>query len=165
MFQRWIEIPSRSSCLIIGSRRSGKTTLLKHRYPDWPYATLDDLDYLDWAKRDPKGLISHLGDKAVIDEKDFVQIQQEEMQLGSVNLPVQASHFVHHLYHSTTLQVLRTKACLRTTLDSSLQHKVQRLLDQRLRDLGNRAVRNGAVLVVDHEKREVLAWVNGGNRS
>jgi hypothetical protein len=68
MFQRWIEIPPRRSCLIIGSRRSGKTTLLKHRYPDWPYATLDDLDYLDWAKRDPKGLIIHLGNKAIIDE-------------------------------------------------------------------------------------------------
>lgn len=68
MFKRWIEIPSCRSCLIIGSRRSGKTTLLKQRYPDWPYATLDDLDYLDWAKRDPKGLISHLGNKAVIDE-------------------------------------------------------------------------------------------------
>jgi hypothetical protein len=68
MFKRWIKIPSRRSCLIIGPRRSGKTTLLKHRCPDWPYATLDDLDYLDWAKRDPKGLISHLGDKAIIDE-------------------------------------------------------------------------------------------------
>jgi predicted AAA+ superfamily ATPase len=68
MFQRWLEIPSHRSCLIVGSRRSGKTTLLKHRYPDWPYATLDDLDYLDWAKRDPKGLISHLGNKAIIDE-------------------------------------------------------------------------------------------------
>jgi predicted AAA+ superfamily ATPase len=68
MFQRWIAIPSHRSCLIIGSRRSGKTTLLKHLYPEWPYATLDDLDYLDWAKRDPKGLISHLGHKAIIDE-------------------------------------------------------------------------------------------------
>jgi predicted AAA+ superfamily ATPase len=68
MFQRWLEIPSQRSCLIVGSRRSGKTTLLKHRYADWPYATLDDLDYLDWAKRDPKGLISHLGIKAIIDE-------------------------------------------------------------------------------------------------
>ncbi|MFC1824981.1 ATP-binding protein [Thermodesulfobacteriota bacterium] len=60
--------PPPRSCLIIGSRRSGKTTLLKHRYPEWPYATLDDLDYLDWAKRDPKGFISHLGKKALIDE-------------------------------------------------------------------------------------------------
>jgi len=68
MFQRWLEIPSHRSCLIIGSRRSGKTTLLKHRYPEWPYTTLDDLDFLDWAKRDPKGFISHLGKKAIIDE-------------------------------------------------------------------------------------------------
>jgi predicted AAA+ superfamily ATPase len=53
---------------MIGSRRSGKTTLLMHRYPEWPYATLDDLDHLDWAKRDPKGFISHLGKQAIIDE-------------------------------------------------------------------------------------------------
>ena len=68
MFERWLEIPSHRSCLIVGSRRSGKTTILKQRYADWPYATLDDLDYLDWGKRDPKGLISHLGKKAIIDE-------------------------------------------------------------------------------------------------
>jgi predicted AAA+ superfamily ATPase len=68
MFQRWLKIPSQRSCLMVGSRRSGKTTLLKYRYPEWPYATLDDLDYLDWAKRDPKGFISHLGKEAIIDE-------------------------------------------------------------------------------------------------
>jgi predicted AAA+ superfamily ATPase len=68
MFQRWLDIPSRRSCLIVGSRRSGKTTLLKHRYPQWPYATLDDLDHLDRAKRDPKGCISDLGKQAIIDE-------------------------------------------------------------------------------------------------
>jgi predicted AAA+ superfamily ATPase len=68
MFERWLEIPTRRSCLIIGPRRSGKTTLLKQRYPEWPYATLDDLDYLEWAKRDPKALIRHLGQEAIIDE-------------------------------------------------------------------------------------------------
>lgn len=68
MFQRWLEILSQRSCLMVGSRRSGKTTLLRHRYPEWPYVTLDDLDYLDWAKRDPKGFISHLRKKAIIDE-------------------------------------------------------------------------------------------------
>jgi predicted AAA+ superfamily ATPase len=68
MFERWIKLPSNRSCLIVGPRRSGKTTLLNRLYPEWSYATLDDLDYLDWAKRDPKGLISHLGNKAVIDE-------------------------------------------------------------------------------------------------
>ncbi len=68
MFERWLEIPTQRSCLIIGPRRSGKTTLLKQQYPEWPYATLDDLDYLEWAKRDPKALIRHLGQEAIIDE-------------------------------------------------------------------------------------------------
>ena len=68
MFERWIKIPSQKSCLIVGPRRSGKTTMLKHRYPDLHYATLDDLDYLDWAKRDPKGFVTRLGHRAIIDE-------------------------------------------------------------------------------------------------
>ena len=68
MFARWFEIPEEKSCLVIGPRRSGKTTLLKHRFPTLPYATLDDLDYLDWGKRDPKGLIGKLGTRAIIDE-------------------------------------------------------------------------------------------------
>ncbi len=68
MFTRWLEIPAKKSCLIIGPRRSGKTTMLKHRYPELPYATLDDLDFLAMAKRDPKGFIGNLGRMAIIDE-------------------------------------------------------------------------------------------------
>ncbi len=68
MFNRWLEIPENKSCLMIGPRRSGKTTLLKKRYPSIAYASLDDLDFLDWAKKDPKGFIGNLGRSAIIDE-------------------------------------------------------------------------------------------------
>ncbi len=68
MIERWLEIPPDKSCLIFGPRRSGKTILLRHRYPELPYATLDDLDHLAWAKRDPKGFIGSLGRHAIIDE-------------------------------------------------------------------------------------------------
>jgi len=53
---------------MIGPRRSGKTTLLKKRYPSIAYASLDDLDFLDWSKKDPKGFIGNLGRSAIIDE-------------------------------------------------------------------------------------------------
>lgn len=68
MFKRWIELDAKKSTLLIGPRRSGKTTLLRHRYPDFAYATLDDLDLLDWARRDGKGLIQSLGNRVILDE-------------------------------------------------------------------------------------------------
>ncbi len=68
MFKRWLDLKQRQSCLIIGPRRCGKTTLLRYRYPDFKYVTMDDLDLLDWAKRDPKGFVTGLGRTAVIDE-------------------------------------------------------------------------------------------------
>lgn len=68
MFERWIEINKKKSSLIIGPRRSGKTTLLKMLFPDYSYITLDNLDYLNWARLDAKGLIDHLGPNTIIDE-------------------------------------------------------------------------------------------------
>ncbi len=68
MFKRWLDIPQNRSCLILGPRRCGKTTLLRHRYPDLKYVTLDDLDLLDWARRDPKGFVTSLEGSAIIDE-------------------------------------------------------------------------------------------------
>jgi len=68
MFLRWLSLPSDGSCLLVGPRRSGKTTLLRERFPDFRYATLDDLDILDWAEKDPKGLVQDLGPSGIIDE-------------------------------------------------------------------------------------------------
>lgn len=68
MFERWLEISTNKSSLIIGPRRSGKTTLLKMRFPEYNYITLDNLDYLNWAGKDAKGLIDHFGPKMIIDE-------------------------------------------------------------------------------------------------
>jgi len=68
MFKRWIEIKPKKSCLILGPRRCGKTTLLKSQFPDYNYVTLDDFDALNWSKNDPKGFITQLGRRAVIDE-------------------------------------------------------------------------------------------------
>jgi len=90
---------------MVGARRSGKTTLLKHRYPDWPYATLDDLDYLDWAKRDPKGLISHLAKKAIIDE-----IQRQPMLTVAVKYAVDNEKARFLMTGSSTLGLLDAAA-------------------------------------------------------
>ncbi len=68
MFKRWLKTNPKKSVLLIGPRRSGKTTYLKKNFPDYKYSTLDDYDFLSWANNDPKGFISHLGKQAIIDE-------------------------------------------------------------------------------------------------
>lgn len=68
MFKRWIEIDAQKSGLILGPRRSGKTTLLKSQFPDYHYTTLDDFDALNGSKNDPKGFIAQLGTRTIIDE-------------------------------------------------------------------------------------------------
>jgi uncharacterized protein len=56
MFERWIK-SNKNSYLLIGPRRAGKTTFLKHSHKQYRYLTLDDLDYLTLAKRDPKAVV------------------------------------------------------------------------------------------------------------
>lgn len=68
MFKRWLQVSDSKSGLIIGPRRSGKTTLLRNIFPGYNYFTLDDLDHLERAKRDPKGFVSAAGKRAIIDE-------------------------------------------------------------------------------------------------
>lgn len=67
MFPRWLEMPNFNT-ILLGPRRAGKTTLLKQKYQKYKYVTLDDLDTLDWAERDPKGLITSLGKEFIVDE-------------------------------------------------------------------------------------------------
>jgi penicillin-binding protein 1C len=52
-------------------------------------------------------------------------------------------------------------ASIPSTLDPYVQVKVQQILDGALAALARRKVRDGAVLVVDHARNEILAWVVG----
>lgn len=65
MFQRWLKKPVKST-LLLGPRRAGKSTYLKNAFPDFTYLTLDDLDLLDLAEKDPKALLQKA--KVIIDE-------------------------------------------------------------------------------------------------
>lgn len=53
---------------ITGPRQSGKTTLVRTLFADRPYVSLEDLDELDFATRDPRGFLSRYPDGAVLDE-------------------------------------------------------------------------------------------------
>lgn len=53
---------------IIGSRQSGKTTLVKSTFPDKCYVNLEEPDLREFAHSDPRAFLSQYPDGAVLDE-------------------------------------------------------------------------------------------------
>lgn len=93
--------------------------------------------------------------------------RSSEFDLKAPALPVNAGHFLqfvvrHAAPHDAVSGGGRIGSRrLRSTLDGSLQARLQGLLDQRLRSLAQSKVQNASLLVADHRTGEVLAWVVG----
>ncbi len=93
-----------------------------------------------------------------IDATQTEAIRRAPIQPGQQALAVEAGPFVLHAAARARALGL-TGPVLKTTLDSDLQRFVQQVLDQRVRTLATRGVRNAAALVVDNATGAVLAWV------
>jgi penicillin-binding protein 1C len=121
------------------------------------------------VRKNPKRLlrsIEQLADRllkcGIIDQGQSRTIRTADLKSRAAVLPVRAEHFVQYVYQLQRPADRRGKGRLRTTLDAGLQHIVQTILDNRLKDIADRGAKNGAVLIVDHRQNEILAWVNGG---
>jgi len=78
---------------ITGPRQSGKTTLIKHLFPDLPYVSLEDYDERQFAIQDPRGFLARHPGGAVLDEVQrtpeiFSYIQTEVDKRGKNGLYV-----------------------------------------------------------------------------
>ena len=112
------------------------------------------------------GSVRQLADRLfkykVIDRQQYASIADAELQTRKPDPPVRAEHFAQYSYQQAPPAGETGTGRLHTTLDAALQHRVQRILDHRIKDLNNRGARNGAVLIADHQQNEILAWVNSG---
>lgn len=57
---------------LTGPRQSGKTTLLKHLFPEHAYANLEDLDIRAEAEEDPRGFLRRHTEGVILDEAQRV---------------------------------------------------------------------------------------------
>ena len=58
--------------VLTGPRQSGKTTLLKHEFPNYQYASLEDPDVRIRAKDDPNGFLNQFEKQVILDEIQYV---------------------------------------------------------------------------------------------
>ena len=57
--------------LLTGPRQSGKSTLLREKFPEYQYVSLEDLDNRAFALDDPRGFLDTYPDKTIIDEAQY----------------------------------------------------------------------------------------------
>ncbi|MBW1799794.1 MAG: transglycosylase domain-containing protein, partial [Deltaproteobacteria bacterium] len=100
-------------------------------------------------------LASRMKKRGWIDGQQVEQILKEHLPIKTPEPPVEAGHFVQHIYQRRRQPSLNVDGRMHTTLDASLQHKVQIILDHCLKDLEKKDVKNGAVLVIDHRDHEI----------
>lgn len=56
---------------VVGPRQSGKTTLVKHLFPDKKYISLENVDTRSFAKNDPRNFLETYRDGVIIDEAQY----------------------------------------------------------------------------------------------
>ena len=100
-------------------------------------------------------LATRIRDAGVINQRQLDHVLVSTVELNRSFLEVDGVHFNRYVHMNLPEKVGKT---VTTTLDAGLQVVAQDLLDRRLVDLTHRGVKNGAVLVVDHEHSAILAW-------
>ncbi len=86
------------------------------------------------------------------------------LDLRQMKIHTDASHFVRYI-KTAFPEEYRSHPRLITTIDGNLQTTLYRLLRESLNYLKDKRVHNGAILVLDHQTDEILAWVNGSEFS
>lgn len=114
-------------------------------------------------ERPIKDLATRLLEMNLITQQDYDAVLTQQLEIQDFTLPIKATHFVNYVQQNAIQSNMPHYAKVRTTLDASLQEKVTAILQQRLADLQANRVGNGAVLVVNHQTQEILAWVNANN--
>ena len=56
---------------LTGTRQCGKSTLLRQRFNDFKYISLEDVDHRQFALEDPRGFLMNFGSPLVIDEAQY----------------------------------------------------------------------------------------------
>lgn len=117
-------------------------------------------EYAQQLERRVLQLALRLRKSQTLTEDDYQHILAQRLNL-SRNPPSTANvfHFARHVWENTPRPVSRVQ----TTLDAALQQHIAQLLNERLAQLAGQRVENGAVLVADHQRHEILAWVVSGN--
>jgi len=113
------------------------------------------------ARRALDQLADRLQERGDLTAAQRDEIRAQPWELNEAADALDASDFVSHVLATSVGPVA---AQLRTTLDPEVQRNAQGILDAALIGLAKRHVHDGGVIVIDHQRNQVLGWVVGRSR-
>jgi penicillin-binding protein 1C len=111
------------------------------------------------ARRALEQLADRLQQRGALTEAELAQVRSGPWVLDASQAALDASHFVNHALNVAGTGPVTGQ--IRTTLDPHVQLTAQKILDGALTGLAKRHVHDGAVLIIDHRRNEILGWVVG----
>jgi penicillin-binding protein 1C len=111
------------------------------------------------ARRALEQLADRLQQRGALTDAERSQVRSGPWVLDASQAALDASHFVSHALNVAGTGPVTGQ--LRTTLDPHVQLTAQKILDGALTGLAKRHVHDGAVLIIDHRRNEILGWVVG----
>jgi penicillin-binding protein 1C len=126
------------------------------RAPSW----LDPYRHLHRAVLRQRALLQAMHDEGVLDDAALARALDEPLVLKPLAHAFEAPHLVDTLVAEGALA---RGTVTHTTIDLDLQRDVQGLVRTHLASLSGRGVGNAAVLVVDNQSGEVLAWIGSAD--
>jgi penicillin-binding protein 1C len=115
---------------------------------------------LEAARRRQETVLRRLRDNGWLDAARFARAQGEPLALRPPARRFRAPHFVELVLQQPQES---QRAELQTTLDLRLNEVVEKILRERLSQLRDQNVRNGAVVIIDNASGDVIALVGSEN--
>ncbi|MBF0379146.1 MAG: transglycosylase domain-containing protein [Desulfamplus sp.] len=98
--------------------------------------------------------------QGVITKSQWDQVKNLPFEIKSSNLNVQAPHFIRHVYETLNKLNSFEPHTIKTTLDTALQSKAEKILFTALKNQKKHKVHDAALLIIKHSTGEIVAWVS-----
>jgi len=120
---------------------------------------LDPYHGFDRTKERQRVILKRMHTLGSISRNDWMRAEQEPLNISPLKKKFKAPHFCNYILSKLPRQARSGRSNIRTTLDYSLQKKVEVLVQNHLAALKSKRITNAAVLVMNNRTPEILCMV------
>ncbi|MBN2409555.1 MAG: penicillin-binding protein 1C [Candidatus Aminicenantes bacterium] len=110
-------------------------------------------------KKKQAAVLDRMAALAFITEAEQERARTEELRIVPESRSFRAAHFCDFILAHISPEERRALSAVETTLDTGIQRKIETLLQQYLESMNDRGITNGAVVVLDNTRGEILSMV------